>query len=56
MESLIVYPKNKKQLSIFKYLCEEMDIPFDIIKDVKNSVVTTEDAPHVIKEHPKKNI
>ena len=56
MESLIVYPKNKRQLSIFKSLCKEMSIPFDIIKDVENSVFATKDVSLVIKEHPKKNI
>lgn len=37
MEAIILRPKTKRQLSIFKSIAMEMGIPFEIINDNENS-------------------
>lgn len=37
MEAIILRPKTKRQLSIFKNIAMEMGIPFEIINDNENT-------------------
>lgn len=56
MESITVYPKNKKQKSLLKSLLEEMKIRFEVEKEEETLIYNREFVEQIRKSEKQKSV